>query len=229
MFYFDSSLLIIIPGLILAMIAQAMVSGNFRKYEKIRARSGFTGAQMAQQMLADENIHDVAIERTSGQLTDHYDPQHKVLRLSDGVVNSDSIAALGIAAHETGHVLQHRDGYGALMVRTAIVPMVNISSTLSWPLFLVGLLASWEPLLWAGIILFSLAVVFSLVTLPVEFNASSRAMAILEGDGYLQGEELDGARKVLRAAALTYVASALTSILQLLRLLAISGVGRRRD
>ena len=187
-----------------------------------------TATQMAEQLLHAEGVYDVSVERTRGNLTDHYDPKNMVLRLSDSTANSTSVAALGVAAHEAGHVLQHRDGYAPLMLRTAAVPVVNIGSNLSWPLFLVGLIVSWEPLLYAGIALFALAVLFAIITLPVEFNASKRALAALEANGYLQpGEEMRGAKKVLSAAAMTYVASAFMAIMQLLRLLAIAG--SRRD
>ena len=210
------------------MWAQFRVSSTFSRFSKVRASSGMTATQMAEQLLHAEGVYDVSVERTRGNLTDHYDPKNMVLRLSDSTANSTSVAALGVAAHEAGHVLQHRDGYAPLMLRTAAVPVVNIGSNLSWPLFLVGLIFSWEPLLYAGIALFALAVLFALITLPVEFNASKRALAALEANGYLQpGEEMRGAKKVLSAAAMTYVASAFMAIMQLLRLLAIAGA--RRD
>ncbi len=228
MFYFDPTMILVLPGLILALWAQARVNGAFSRYSQLSARSGLTGAEMARQLLAREGIYDVDIQRVRGNLTDHYSPNEKVLRLSDNVFYSNSIAALGVAAHECGHVLQHRDGYAPLMLRNAVVPVANIGSSLSWPLFLLGFIFSWRPLLLAGIILFSAAVFFTLITLPVEFNASRRALGVLESEGVLSpGEELDGARRVLSAAALTYVASALSAILQLLRLLVLSN--RNRD
>ena len=227
-FFYDWTYILLIPALILSMWAQFRVSSTFSRFSKVRASSGMTATQMAEQLLHAEGVYDVSVERTRGNLTDHYDPRNMVLRLSDSTANSTSVAALGVAAHEAGHVLQHRDGYAPLMLRTAAVPVVNIGSNLSWPLFLVGLIFSWEPLLYAGIALFALAVLFALITLPVEFNASKRALAALEANGYLQpGEEMCGARKVLSAAAMTYVASAFMAIMQLLRLLAIAGV--RRD
>ena len=227
-FFYDWTYILLIPALILSMWAQFRVSSTFSRFSKVRASSGMTATQMAEQLLHAEGVYDVSVERTRGNLTDHYDPKNMVLRLSDSTANSTSVAALGVAAHEAGHVLQHRDGYAPLMLRTAAVPVVNIGSNLSWPLFLVGLIFSWEPLLYAGIALFALAVLFALITLPVEFNASKRALAALETNGYLQpGEEMRGARKVLSAAAMTYVASAFMAIMQLLRLLAIAGV--RRD
>lgn len=227
-FFYDWTYILLIPALILSMWAQFRVSSTFNRFSKVRASSGMTATQMAEQLLHAEGVYDVSVERTRGNLTDHYDPKNMVLRLSDSTANSTSVAALGVAAHEAGHVLQHRDGYAPLMLRTAAVPVVNIGSNLSWPLFVAGLIFSWEPLLYAGIALFALAVLFALITLPVEFNASKRALAALETNGYLQpGEEMRGAKKVLSAAAMTYVASAFMAIMQLLRLLAIAG--SRRD
>lgn len=227
-FFYDWTYLLLIPALLLSLWAQFRVSSTFNRFSKVRASSGMTATQMAEQLLHAEGVYDVSVERTRGNLTDHYDPKNMVLRLSDSTANSTSVAALGVAAHEAGHVLQHRDGYAPLMLRTAAVPVVNIGSNLSWPLFLVGIIVSWEPLVYAGIALFALAVLFALITLPVEFNASKRALAALEANGYLQpGEEMRGAKKVLSAAAMTYVASAFMAIMQLLRLLAIAGV--RRD
>ena len=227
-FFYDWTYILLIPALILSMWAQFRVSSTFSRFSKVRAFSGMTATQMAEQLLHAEGVYDVSVERTCGNLTDHYDPKNMVLRLSDSTANSTSVAALGVAAHEAGHVLQHRDGYAPLMLRTAAVPVVNIGSNLSWPLFVAGLIFSWEPLLYAGIALFALAVLFALITLPVEFNASKRALAALETNGYLQpGEEMRGAKKVLSAAAMTYVASAFMAIMQLLRLLAIAG--SRRD
>ena len=211
------------------MWAQYRVSSTFGKYSKVHSSAGISAKQMAQQLLANEGVHDVSVERVRGKLTDHYDPKNLVLRLSDSTADSDSVAALGVAAHEAGHVLQHRDGYGPLMLRTASVSVVNIGSNLAWPVFIAGLIFSWDPLINIGIALFALVVLFSLITLPVEFNASKRALAVLESGGYLQrGEEIDGAKKVLSAAAMTYVASAFMAIAQLVRLLAIAG-SRRRD
>ena len=227
-FFYDWTYILLIPALLLSLWAQFRVSSTFNRFSKVRASSGMTATQMAEQLLHAEGVYDVSVERTRGNLTDHYDPKNMVLRLSDSTANSTSVAALGVAAHEAGHVLQHRDGYAPLMLRTAAVPVVNIGSNLSWPLFVAGLIFSWEPLLYAGIALFALAVLFALITLPVEFNASKRALAALETNGYLQpGEEMRGAKKVLSAAAMTYVASAFMAIMQLLRLLAIAG--SRRD
>lgn len=229
MFFYDWTFLIVLPGLILALIAQAGVSGTFARFQRVPARIGLTGAMLARRMLDSRGLNDISIERVSGNLSDHYDPSERVLRLSDAVYGSTSIAALGVAAHETGHALQDQEHYAPLKLRTAIVPAVGFGSNLSWPIFLAGLIFSWEPLLLAGIILFALAVLFSLITLPVEFNASSRALAALSSGGYLDADEMDGAGKVLRAAAMTYVAAAVGAILQLVRLLLLAGVGRRRD
>ncbi len=229
MFFYDWTFLIVLPGLILALIAQAGVSGTFAKFQRVPARIGLTGAMLARRMLDSRGLNDIPIERVNGKLSDHYDPSQRVLRLSEGVYDSTSIAALGVAAHETGHALQHQEQYAPLTLRTAIVPVVGFGSNLSWPIFLAGLIFSWEPLLLAGIILFALAVLFSLITLPVEFNASSRALATLSSGGYLDADEMVGANKVLRAAAMTYVAAAIGAILQLIRLLLLAGVGRRRD
>lgn len=228
-YFYDWTFLIVLPGLVLALIAQAGVSGTFAKYQRVPARIGLTGAMLARRMLDSRGLEDVAIERVSGNLSDHYDPSARVLRLSAGVYDSASIAALGVAAHETGHAIQDQEHYAPLKLRTAIVPAVGFGSNLSWPIFLAGLIFSWEPLVLAGIILFSLAVVFSLLTLPVEFNASRRALSTLSSGGYLDSDEMEGASKVLRAAAMTYVAAAIGAILQLVRLFLIAGVGRRRD
>jgi Zn-dependent membrane protease YugP len=227
--FYDVTMILMIPAVILALIAQVRVKGAFDRYAKVPARSGLTGAEMARALLESEGVTNVAVERVNGSLTDHYDPRSLTLRLSDSTYNSSSVAALGVAAHEAGHVLQHRDEYAPLMLRNVAVPTVNFGSMLSWPIFVAGMVLSWRPLLYVGIALFSLTVIFALITLPVEFNASRRALAILENKGYLQPDEMEGAKKVLSAAAMTYVASAVSAILQLLRLLILSGAGRRRD
>ena len=228
MFYYDWTYAILLPGILLTLIAQMMVQSTYSRYEKQLSRRGVTAQQLAEQLLHSQGVTNVAVERVGGRLTDHYDPSSLTLRLSDSTANSTSVAALGVAAHECGHVLQHRDGYGPLMLRTAAVPVVNIGSNLAWPIFLLGLAMSWEPLLNIGILLFAAVVLFSLITLPVELNASKRAIAVLSDGGYMDAEELSGARKVLNAAALTYVASAAMAILQLLRLLALSNRRSRR-
>lgn len=227
-YYFDPTYVLVLIPMILALIAQAKVSGAFNRYARVAARNGLTGAQAARMLLDSEGLSDVAIERVSGNLTDHYDPAHRVLRLSESTYDSPSIAAQGVAAHEAGHALQHRDGYAPLMLRSAAVPVANIGSNLAWPLFILGIIFSWQPLMYAGIGLFAVAVFFALITLPVEFNASRRAMAILDGQRYLAADEIAGARSVLNAAALTYVASAFMAIMQLLRLVLLSQRSNRR-
>ena len=227
--YYDPTVILVFAGLILTMIASAGVKATFAKYSRVRCMAGYTGAQAAQEVLNRSGIYDVRIERVAGELTDHYDPRSKVLRLSDSTYASDSVAAVCVAAHECGHAIQHQKGYGPLVLRSTLVPAANIGSSLSWPVFVAGLIFSMRPLLMIGILLFGLAVIFQLVTLPVEFNASSRAIQILEGTGMLGSSEVTGAKKVLRAAAMTYVASLAASILQLLRLVILAGGNRRDD
>jgi len=230
MFYFwDWTYVILLPAIVLSLVAQMRVTAAYNRYSQVKTRRGITAEMLVREMFNRAGLMDVKIEMTHGKMSDHYDPRSRTLRLSEGVMHSDSVAALGIAAHEAGHALQHRDEYGPLTLRNASVATVNIGSSLSWPLVLLGIVLSFEPVIYAGIALFSVVVLFSLITLPVEFNASRRALQALEGGAYLDSEELKGARSVLSAAALTYVASALTAILQLVHLIAISGVGRRRD
>ncbi len=224
----DWTYLLVIAGLVISMIASANVKSTFARYSGVRSLHGMTGAMAAQQVLQYAGIYDVRIERVSGHLTDHYDPRSKVLRLSESTYGSNSIAAVCVAAHECGHAIQHQKGYGPLVLRSTLVPAANFGSTLAWPVFFMGLIFSIQPLLTIGIVLFSLAVIFQLVTLPVEFNASSRALRILGDSRMLSEEELQPGRKVLRAAALTYVASLVASIFQLLRLIILAG-GRDRD
>ena len=227
MFYYDWTYLLIIPGLILGLWAQHRVKSAYAEYSRISTRLGRSAASVVDDLLRRNGNNKVRIGRVSGELTDHYNPADETLKLSDGVYASSSIAALGIAAHEAGHAMQKHENYAPLRLRTAIVPAVNICSGLSTPLFFLGLLMSWEPLLTLGIILFAASTVFALVTLPVEFNASNRAVAMLTEGGYVSREEERGVRKVLNAAALTYVAAAVTSLLSLLRLVMIAN--RRRD
>ena len=227
MFYYDWTYLLIIPGLILGLWAQHKVKSAYAEYSRISTRLGRSAACVVDDLLRRNGNNKVRIGRVSGELTDHYNPADETLKLSDGVYASSSIAALGIAAHEAGHAMQKHENYAPLRLRTAIVPAVNICSGLSTPLFFLGLLMSWEPLLTLGIILFAASTVFALVTLPVEFNASNRAVAMLTEGGYVSREEERGVRKVLNAAALTYVAAAVTSLLSLLRLVMIAN--RRRD
>ena len=228
-YMFDWTYLLIIAGLVLSLIASSNVKSTFNHYAKIRSMSGLTGAAAAERVLHSAGIYDVSIQRISGQLTDHYDPRTKTLRLSDSTYGSNSIAAVCVAAHECGHAIQDKEKYGPLVLRSTLVPAANFGSSLSWPVFIAGLILSIRPLVTAGIILFSLAVLFQLVTLPVEFNASSRALKILESSHMLSDTELSGGRKVLKAAALTYVASLAASVLQLLRLIILSGGRRRYD
>lgn len=225
-FYYDWTMILVIPGLLLGLYAQFKVKSTFDRYSRVRTRSGMTAEQAARMLLSRGGSANVTISRVNGSLTDHYDPRSNTLRLSDSVYGSDSVAAVGVAAHECGHALQEHDGYGLLKLRTALVPVVNIGSSLYLPIFMAGLLFSWEPLQMVGILCFGLTLLFSLVTLPVEINASKRALGML--DGVLEAEELRGARAVLSAAALTYLASVISSALQLLRLILISR-SRNRD
>lgn len=226
--FWDPTMLIIIPGLIIGMYAQAKVQSAYQKYSKIPSRKGVPGAQVAQALLQSQGIHDVKVEMGQGQLTDHYDPRSKVIRLSPAVYQGSTLASLAIAAHETGHAIQHNEGYVPLNLRSAIAPAVQFASMAAIPLFILGLFLS-MTLARVGIYLFSAVVVFQLVTLPVEFNASSRAMNALEGQGFISQEEVKGTQSVLSAAALTYVAAVVVSILQLVRLLAIAGMRGGRD
>ena len=225
-FYYDWTMILVIPGLLLGLYAQFKVKSTFDRYSRVRTKSGLTAEAAARMLLSRGGSTNVTISRVNGSLTDHYDPSSKTLRLSDSVYGSDSVAAVGVAAHECGHALQEHDGYGLLKLRTALVPVVNIGSGLYLPIFMAGLLFSWEPLQLAGILCFALTLLFSLVTLPVEINASKRALGMLEG--VLDAEELQGAKAVLSAAALTYLASVISSALQLLRLILISR-SRSRD
>lgn len=227
--YFDSTYILVIIGVLLTLGASAKVKSTFAKYSRVRSMSGMTGAEAAEKILHNSGIYDVQIERVTGSLNDHYDPRTKVLRLSDSVYGQSSIAAIGVAAHECGHAIQDDKNYAPLKFRGALVPVANIGSMISWPIIIVGVLMGYfEPLINLGIILFSAAVVFQLVTLPVEFNASKRAVARLGETGILFGDELNQTKKVLDAAALTYVAAAAATILQLLRLILLFG-GRNRD
>ena len=229
-YYFDPTYILVIIGVIICAIASLNVNSTFKRYSKVRSVSGMTGREVAEKILQINGIYDVRVEHIAGNLTDHYDPRDKVLRLSDSVYNSQSVAAIGVAAHECGHAVQDQVNYAPLDIRGAMVPAVNFSSKLAWPLILIGLIFNSSMcyyIIMAGVVLFSLAVLFQIVTLPVEFNASHRALAILENNSVLEDSELKGVRKVLGAAALTYVASALSAILQLLRLLLLAN--RRSD
>lgn len=226
---FDGTYVLIILAFLISALVSAKMNATFSKYSKVRSYCGMTGAQAAQRILSSAGIYDVRIEHVSGKLTDHYDPSNKVLRLSDAVYGNTSIAAIGVAAHECGHAVQHARNYVPLSVRSAIVPVANFGSQLSWPLFLAGLIFSFRPLLMIGILLFCAALLFQIVTLPVEFNASARALRMLDKTGIMGRQEIRGTKKVLRAAAMTYVAAVIGSLLQLLRLLILSGAFRKRD
>ncbi|MCM1049617.1 MAG: zinc metallopeptidase [Clostridiales bacterium] len=223
-YYYDSTYILVIIGALLCIFAQLKIQTTFKKYSKVMSRSGMTGAQAAQRILQLSGIYDVRIEHIRGELTDHYDPSSKVLRLSDSVYNSNSIAAIGVAAHECGHAVQHDKGYVPLKIRSALVPAANIGSKLGIPIIILGVIFGMNQLfIQIGIWVFALAVLFQVVTLPVEFNASGRALNMLGGYGLMENDETRGCRKVLSAAALTYVAAAASSILQLLRLILLFG------
>jgi len=228
--FYDSTMILLIPALLLALLAQAGMKNAYSKYSKIRTKAGIPASEAALKILYDNGNNEVSVARGQGTLTDHFDPRTQVLSLSEGVYNSASIAAIGIAAHEAGHAMQKKEGYGPLALRSLVVPAVNFGSTLSVPIFILGLIMSWQPLVTAGIALFSLTVIFALVTLPVEFNASRRAIQMLNGSGLITQEEEKGVKKVLNAAAMTYVASAIGALLQLFRLILLSrGSSSRRD
>lgn len=225
----DPTYILIIIAAIISLIAQGLVKSTFSRYSRVAGARGITGAQAAEIILRANGINDVTVQRVSGSLTDHYDPRTKTVNLSETVYNKTSVAAVGVAAHECGHAIQHDVGYIPLTFRSALVPVANIGSQLSWVFIILGLILSYNhTLITIGILMFSLAVLFQLVTLPVEFNASSRALEQLEAQGILDRGEIGGTRKVLSAAALTYVASAATAILQLLRLIILFG-GDKRD
>ena len=230
-YYFDPTYILIIIGAVICLIASARVKTTFHKYNRVRSMSGMTGAQAAERILHSAGIYDVSVQHVSGELTDHYDPRNKTLSLSDSTYGSTSVAAVGVAAHACGHAIQHQQDYAPLSIRSAIVPVANLGSFAAWPLILIGMFitsSTGSLLINIGILCFSLSVLFQLVTLPVEFNASSRAIHMLGQTGILREEELRGTRKVLGAAALTYVAGAAAAILQLLRLLILTN-GRRDD
>ena len=227
MFYWDSTYFLVLIGAVISMIASWNVKRTFNKFSRTANLRGLTAENVAASILRLSGITDVRIERVRGDLTDHYSPTEKVLRLSDSVYGKTSVAALGVAAHECGHAIQHHTRYAPLKLRSLSVPVANIGSTLSWPLILLGILLGFTGLAQAGVFLFTFVVLFQLITLPVEFNASRRAMAVLENANLLQGDELTGARKVLSAAAMTYVAALASSILQLLRLVLLTQRSRR--
>ena len=230
-YYWDPTYILVVIGAVICMIASARVKGTFNKYSQLRSMSGMNGAQVAQRVLQAAGIYDVQVRHVSGSLTEHYDPRTKTVNLSDPVYNATSVAALGVAAHECGHAIQHAKSYAPLSIRSALVPIANFGSMLAWPVILIGLLFNTRSsglIIDIGILLFSAAVLFQLVTLPVEFDASRRALVMLRTQGILADDELRYTRRVLKSAALTYVASAAAAILQLLRIILITN-GRRRD
>ena len=229
-YYYDWTYLLVLIGVVICMAASGRVNSVFSRYSRVRSHSGMTGQEAAERILRRNGIYDVQVIHIPGNLTDHYNPGKKTLGLSDTVYNSSSVAAIGVTAHECWHAVQHAAGYAPLSIRGALVPVANFGSALSWPLILIGLLMNSQMsglLINLGILLFSAAVLFQIVTLPVEFNASSRAVRVLESSGMLYPEEVGDVKKVLRAAALTYVAGAASMILQFLRLIIIGG--RRRN
>ena len=227
-FYFDYYyLLLVVPALLITVWAQYKVKSTFARYSRVLSSRGISGSRAAEDILRGAGLYDIRVEPVAGSLTDHYDPRAGVIRLSQDVYGSTSVASIGVAAHEAGHALQHAEHYAPLKLRNAIIPLTNLGSTLSIPLVLIGYFMGAQPLVTAGIVLFSLVAVFQLITLPVEFNASRRAIAIIGQQAMLSSEELQGAKKVLTAAALTYVASLLVSLANLLRLVLL--FGRRRN
>ena len=230
-YYMDPTMILVLIGVMISLWAQGRVNSAFNRYSRVRSRTGMTGAEAAMRLLNSQGIYDVTVRPVSGNLTDHFDPRTKTVNLSESVYHATSVAAIGVAAHECGHAMQHNEGYAPLRFRSALVPVANFGSQLSWPFILIGVIFGGlgSPLVQIGILMFTLAVLFQLVTLPVEFNASSRAIRLLDSQGILSGDEVDGTRKVLSAAALTYVAAAAGSILQLLRLIILFGGRDRRD
>lgn len=226
---FDPTYLLVLVGALLSMWASARVNGTFQKYSQVRSRTGMTGADAARQLLRSQGIFDVTVQAVRGQLTDHYDPRTKTVNLSEPVYGSSSVSAIGVAAHECGHAIQDHVGYAPLRLRAAFVPVANLGSTLSWPLILLGLVIGLTPFIQIGIWMFVLALLFQVITLPVEFNASGRAVRLLGDLGILQGQEVSDTKQVLGAAALTYVAAVAASVLQLLRLVLLFGGRRRND
>ena len=229
MFFWDPTYILVLIGAGICLLASARVKNTFHKYAKMRSSKGLTGREVAEQLLRQNGLYDVQVEHVAGELKDHYDPKSKTVRLSDSTYNSTSVAAVGVAAHECGHAMQHATGYHPITVRGALVPVVNLTSMAAWPIILIGLFIGGESailIINIGILMFSTVVLFHLITLPVEFNASSRAIHLLDQGRFLEGEELQASKKVLSAAALTYVASAAAMILQLLRLVLLRN--RRR-
>lgn len=225
--YWDRTIIILIPAIIFSIVAQVMVKSAFSEYSKVRNSRGLTGADAAREILDRNGLTNVRIEHISGSLTDHYDPKANVIRLSDDVYGSATVAAVGVAAHEAGHAVQYAEGYYPIKIRNAIIPVTRFGSSLSTPLVILGLVLSLDFLITAGILLFCAVVLFQAITLPVEFNASGRALKTLRSSHFLEDDEMKGARSVLTAAAMTYVAAMLSALLSLVRLLVISGRRRR--
>ena len=228
--FYDPTYILVMIGVVICLLASAKMNSTFSKYSRVRSHSGMTGKEAAEALLHREGIYDVRVEYVAGNLTDHYDPRSKVLRLSDATYQQTSVAAIGVAAHECGHAIQHARGYAPLSIRSALVPVANFGSSIAWPLIIIGLIMNSQTsqlFLNLGVIAFSMAVLFQIVTLPVELNASRRALKILGNTGMLYPDEVRETRKVLTAAALTYIAGAASVILQLLRLIMISN--SRRD
>lgn len=228
--FYDPTYILVMIGVVICLLASAKMNSTFSKYSRVRSHSGMTGKEAAEALLHREGIYDVRVEYVAGNLTDHYDPRSKVLRLSDATYQQTSVAAIGVAAHECGHAIQHARGYAPLSIRSVLVPVANFGSSIAWPLIIIGLIMNSQTsqlFLNLGVIAFSMAVLFQIVTLPVEFNASRRALKILGNTGMLYPDEVRETRKVLTAAALTYIAGAASAILQLLRLIMISN--SRRD
>ena len=226
-FYYDWTVLIVLPALFLTVWAQVKVNSSFNKYSSVHVRSGLTGERAARKILDANGLYNVKIERVGGSMTDHFDPRTNTVRLSETVHGVASVAAIGVAAHEVGHAIQYAKGYFPIKVRMAIIPVTRVGSMLAMPLFLLGLVMTYPPFLIFGIVLYSFVTLFQFITLPVEFNASKRALATLSGDRMLGGEELRGARSVLSSAAMTYVAALATSLLTLLRLILLANNRRR--
>ena len=227
--FYDWTYFLVLIGAVISMFASSKVKTTYAKYGKVRSHSKMTAMDAARRILDNAGLRHIRIERVAGDLTDHYSPKEQVLRLSDTTIHSESIAAIGVAAHECGHAIQHANSYAPLTIRNTIVPVVNLGSRLYWPMILIGLLLGITGFLDAGIVLFSFSLIFQLITLPVEFNASSRALQILDDTNMLYDDELRGAKKVLSAAAMTYVAAAVATLLSLLRLIILFGGRRRND
>ena len=227
--FYDSTYVLVLIGAVIVLIAQARVKSAFQKYSKVQSSAGITGAEAARKALHDNGIYDVSVQHIAGELTDHFNPANKTVNLSDAVYGSTSVAAIAVATHECGHAMQHNEDYFPLKLRSAIVPAASFGSKAGIPILFAGLLLSFQPVIFVGIVLFTLGVAFQIVTLPVEFDASNRALEYIERSGLVNESELSGSKKVLKAAALTYVAAAASAVLSLLRLILLSRGNRRND